>query len=1098
MLTTLTIFTVRTYAQSSTGDTRVTLNMKNTPLKSVFSEITRQTKIYFLGNSDRLDQNEEYTINVENETVNNVLTKLLGNKGFIWTIKDNTVLIQKSIENILTNKQHIPFPIDTSISVSGIVINKKGEPIIGATVLVKGGHLGTTTTSNGSFKIVGVKPNASIVVTNVAYLTREIYLHGKNNIGSIQLEQYVSILDEAQIIAYGKTSRRLNTGNAVTINEEDIQKQPINNPLYALQGRVAGLEITPTSGLAGAAVNLQIRGNNSLNFKTEPLVVVDGLPIVNNTAALGHQDLSQISTLSFINPSEIESISVLKDADATSIYGSRGANGVILITTKKGKSGQTKINLNVQSGWGQVSKKIDVLNTQQYLQYRKESYVNRDIDIDEEPLSTANADIKYWNQNRYTDWQKSLIGGTAKYNDLQGSIMGGTATIQYLIGGNYHKETTVFPGKNSDQKGSGHLSLTGISPNEKFRSTVSLTYMSDHNTLPSIDYTNNAITLSPNAPTLYNPDGKLNWEPFTNGLSSWNNPLVELSRPYDAKVTNLVGSADFNYELLESLNLKLQLGYSELRGNSFIKKNPFIDRPPESINDDAEVSFNENSVKNLSIEPQLNYIININKSAITILIGGSIQSTNQQNEAINAGGYKSDALLKNLAAATNYYLTNSSSEYKYVAAFARLNYNWNGKYLINLTGRRDGSSRFGPGKQFGCFGSVGVAWIFTQEHFVRSAIPFISFGKLRFSYGSSGNDGIGDYAYLERYQSLGVTDFYQGTRGYTSTGLFNNDYAWEVTKKMEAGLETGFLKDRILFTVSYFRNRSNNQLIQYPFTSIAGPGQPYYNLPALIQNMGMEFTLNTENIKSKTFNWTTSFNLTRNRNKLLSYPDIQNSAFRQAQVGKPFYGDIRVYKSAGVNEETGVYQFKTIDGKITSNPQDFSRLDNGQYVHIYTGSKFYGGISNTFTYKNFGLDIFVQFNKQIGANPYSQYLLRSGRVAMNVPLALLNTWKESGDKTQFQKNGYNPFFNYLISTNNFTLSDWSYVNASFIRFKNISLSYSIPDRLIKSMKIQNMKFFMHGQNFFTITKYKGFDPETKSMGSLPPLRVITLGINMTM
>jgi TonB-linked SusC/RagA family outer membrane protein len=891
----------------------------------------------------------------------------------------------------------------------------------------------------------------------------------------------------------------------VSIKAEDIEKQPINNPLYALQGRVAGLVVTPTTGLAGGAVNLQIRGQNSLNPGGTPLIVIDGLPVVNNIQGLGHLGLLQLSALSFINPNEIESISVLKDADATSVYGSRGANGVILITTKKGKIGQTKIDVNIQNGWANVAKKVKLLNTSEYLRLRREGYANAGIDfINTFPFgnpaytSLVAQDLFLWDTTRYTDWQKELIGGTARYQDIQGSISGGTPTLQYLIGGNYHKETTVFPGDNSDQKGSVHMGLTGGTLNQKFSATVTASYMTDHNTLPGSDFTRQAVTLSPDAPAPYTSEGSLNWAIGPTGVRSWDNPYADLFKLYDGKVNNLVGSASIQYKLFPFLTLKAQAGYNELKGASFRMVAPFAGRSPEEMNGFASSNFNTSSVKSQSFEPQINYHSQINKGVIDLLVGGAIQNTITEDQLLNASGFTSDALLRNLASATNITGSNTSSQYRYCALFSRLSYNWENKYLLNLSARRDGSSRFGPGNQFGNFGSLGIAWIFTQEPFIRSNIPFISYGKFRFSYGSSGNDGIGDYQYLERYQPVTGLDPYLGATGYRTTGLFNSYYAWEVTRKMEWGLETGFLKDRILFSTSYFRNRSGNQLLGYPLPSMAGPGRLLYNLPALIQNTGIEFTLNTENIKSKYFSWSTSINFTRNRNKLLAYPNLTNSPYYvNNDIGQPFTGISKVYNYAGVDPVSGKYQFKDSQGKITLTPEDPSRLDGGKYLRVMLDPQFYGGFSNTFTYKGISLEILFQFVKRNGVNPLSTYLFSAGYSKNNLPIDFLNRWQKQGDVAEIQK-VYGVTNNSLReATNRVLQSNLIYVDASFIRLKNISLSYSIPLLWSRKMHLQNLRVYFQGQNLWTFTKYKGLDPETQSMGSLPPLRVLTAGVNIT-
>jgi TonB-linked SusC/RagA family outer membrane protein len=881
------------------------------------------------------------------------------------------------------------------------------------------------------------------------------------------------------------------------VKAEDIEKQPVNNPLYALQGRIAGLQVTPSTGLAGAPVRLQIRGRNSLLFETEPLVVIDGLPVANNITGLGHDGYvsNQFSYLSFINPNEIESMEILKDADATSIYGSRGANGVILITTKKGKSGSSKIDINMQTGWADVSNMMNMVSLTQYLDIRKEAFSNNNLNLSALPINRSNVDVKFWNPNRYTNWQKVLIGKTSRYTDVQGQISGGSVGIQYLIGANYHKETTVFPGNSADQKGSTHISLTGVSPNAKFKATVTTSYMMDKNTLPQVDFTQTAIILPPNAPAPFNADGSLNWEPLPSGEISWNNPYALLYRTYQSDIKNILLSADISYRIHPSITLKTQIGYNDLNGNAFNKNYPFTGRPPQEINSDGYATFTSNNSKGMSIEPQIQYSTTISKGNLNVLLGSSIQNTKSESQNIFAYGFKSDGLMKNLSSAISYNLNNTTLQYKYAAVFGRLNYNLDNKFIVNLNIRRDGSSRFGPGNQFGNFGSIGAAWIFSEDPFTKSVLPFISFGKLRFSYGTSGNDAIQDYGYFERYQSINVNDPYLGTRGYSTLGLFNSSYAWETTRKIELSLETGLFKDKIFLTTSYFRNRSDNQLQSYPYPSSSGPGSALVNIPALVQNMGIELTLNTENIKTSSFKWSTSINFTRNRNKLISYPDIQSSAYYRSIIGQPFYGQSLAFNSAGVDPQTGMYQFKTIDGKIVSDPEDISRQDGGQYLHIFTEPKFYGGITNTFTYKRISLDVFFQFNKQTVLTPYDPFLRVAGGFR-NLPAEFSSRWKKTGDVTNIQKVFITRPFEYESAINRLIQSNSYYVDGSFIRLKNFSLSYSISTRAIQKMRIQNLRVYAQGQNLWTVTKYKGLDPETKSL-SLPPLRVVTMGINVT-
>jgi TonB-dependent SusC/RagA subfamily outer membrane receptor len=403
-----------TYAYAQ--EKRVTLNESNTPLKEIFSEISRQTQMYFFADASLLDQEHRYTINVKNGTLDNVLSKLLGSQ-FNWTFNKNMIrLTQRAIKPIVSSAVLLNrIGGDTLITIKGRIVDEKGNPIPGASVIVAGSKNGTSTSNEGEFILSDVKKNAIIAVSSVAFLTQTIPVQGKTTLQAIVMKPYVSTLDETVIVAYGTTTQRYNTGNVTTIKAADIEKQPVNNPLYALQGRVPGMIITPTSGMAGGSVSVQIRGKNSLNANSEPLYVVDGLPYNNTIPGIaGGPGLDYLSALNFINPADIESIDVLKDADATAIYGSRGANGVIVITTKKGKTGASKVDVSFRNGWMNVNKKLNLLNTRQYIAMRKEALTNDgSIDLLNNPdYESVYPDLMVWDQNRYTDWQKKLIGGT--------------------------------------------------------------------------------------------------------------------------------------------------------------------------------------------------------------------------------------------------------------------------------------------------------------------------------------------------------------------------------------------------------------------------------------------------------------------------------------------------------------------------------------------------------------------------------------------------------------------------------------------------------------------------------------------------------------
>ncbi|WP_449436326.1 TonB-dependent receptor plug domain-containing protein [Pedobacter steynii] len=492
---------------------KITLNQNRASLKQIFAEIKKQTGYDVFYQAGYVKEDKVIKANFLNTPLEEVMEKCLEGQPLSFTIDEKTVLIKAKDPTFLDRLADHWAAID----VHGRVVDKEGKSLKGATVKVKGTDRSVNTNGYGIFELKDVEEEAVLVISFVGYQSIEVNIKVKGvgdnlirTLGIIILEPSISKLDEVVVMAYGTTSQRLNTGNIASVKASEIEKQPVSNPLYALQGRVPGLIVTPTTGLPGGAVKLQIRGKNSLLFQTEPLIVIDGLPIVSNIGELGHQfsganilDITRgMSSLNFINPNDIESIDVLKDADATSIYGSRGANGVILITTRKGKEGKTKIDINMQGGLAMLPRKLKLLNTDQYIDLRKEAFLNSGLDIDNLPVNRSNMDLKLWDQHRYTDWQEVLLGRTAKYNDFQGSASGGNANVQYNIGGNYHRETTVFVGNNADQKGGARISLTGVSSNQKFRVNLNASYLSDKNRLPGIDFTNVALTLPPNAPLI--------------------------------------------------------------------------------------------------------------------------------------------------------------------------------------------------------------------------------------------------------------------------------------------------------------------------------------------------------------------------------------------------------------------------------------------------------------------------------------------------------------------------------------------------------------------------------------------------------------------
>jgi TonB-linked SusC/RagA family outer membrane protein len=1068
-------------------DTEVTLNLHSVPFEQALKEIERLTHVKFMYSSDQLGAPSPVTLETTNRPLKDVLDALLTPRHITYNVHEQEASITLKRQgqektNERSELQESDRKRGLPIQLTGTVTDAKtNQPMPGVNVIVKGSTVGTTTDAEGKYAI-NVDKGGVLVFSFIGYKVVEVEI-GEETILSIALEEDVKRLDEVVINAgYYTTTKGTQTGNIGTIQAKDIQIQPVSNPLAAMMGRIPGVEIIQSSGVPGGNFTVRIRGTGSIANGNDPLYVIDGVPFTSGTMSMpetasGFAGVGGTSPLNGINPWDIESIEVLKDADATAIYGSRGANGVILITTKKGKVGGTKVDFNFYTGVGHVARKMNLLNSRKYLEMRHEAFSN-DSDV---PTPANAPDLTVWDTTRFTDWQKELIGGAAHTTDAQLSISGGEKNNQFSIGGGYHKETTVYLGTGGDQRGSVHLNLSNTSPNQKLKTVLTTNYSSSLATLPG-NLTETATTLPPIAPSMYDSIGKMSWE---NWSSVYENPLASTKRIYESRTNNLVGNAIISYAILPNLLVKANTGYTTI-GVSAVTTSPASSKDP-SINPQNSSSFSNTSFRNWILEPQVGWRPKFGNGQFDLLAGGTFLQQGMEGLSQNASGFSSEALMKNIAAASNRsYGTNYYSQYRYQAFFGRVNYSWKGKYIVNFTGRRDGSSRFGPGRQFATFGAAGLAWIFSEEPLVKKVAPVLSFGKLRGSYGVTGNDQLGDYQYLDSYSS--VAGPYQGSIGLQPDRLSNPDFAWESNTKLEAGLELGFTHNRIMTSVSYYQNRSTNQLVGYPLPTTTGFNAIQGNFPAVVQNTGLEIEVTSRNVQSGAFTWTTSVNLTIPKNRLIDFPNLEAfPAYANTYVvGQPL-AILKQLEYTGINQATGVYTFNDVNGDGIYNYLDRQSVG-------FVGRKFYGGFTNHIQFKGFQLDFLFQFVKQTTAN-YTAGFGQPGSMS-NQPDLVLNRWTEPGDQVAIQRFGQNsdPLIAYarLVNSNDFV------TDGSFVRMKNVSLSYSLPTALMEKAHIAGARFFIQGQNLLTFTKYKGIDPETQSNSQLPPIRVITAGVHLTL
>lgn len=1050
----------------------VTYSKQQASLEEIFEAIHAQTGYYFYYKSDVLKRSKPVSLSVKDAPLLQVLQVCFVGQPLQYEITNDVIVVTEKAPSTTR---------DTSwIAVRGRVVNEQGDGIGGATLQVVSIQRMTSTDGSGQFSFQRIPRESVLEVSSVGYVSRTVAVDGSTEL-VIRLVVADTKLDEVQVVAYGTQSRRFNTGNVSRVSSKELAIQPVSNALAALHGRVPGLVIQQTTGVPGGGISVQLRGQNSLRPNgNDMLYLVDGVPFPSSTLASPFTSVvvQGGNPLSVLNPADIESIEVLKDADATAIYGSRGANGVMLITTKKGSAGKTALDINVYQGWGRLTRTMDMLSRRQYLDMRLEAFKN-----DGGSPQPYHVDLTQWDTSRYTDWQKELVGGTARFTNAEASFSGGTGGTSWLLSSTYRRETTVFPGDFADQKGSVHLNLSHVSEDKRFHTAVTASYVSDRNNLIYTDLLSTALLLQPVAPALYQPDGALNWE-----RSTWTNPLSHTRGRYLGQTQNLMSNANMSYRLARIATFRVQGGYTSYQlDESNLQPSTSFDPAYNML---GMASFSAARLTTWIVEPQLDLQTSWDQLQVNVLLGATWQQSRRTGQRLEASQYASDAVLDNPAAAGQLALQDVIDNlYRYQALFGRVQFNWQQRYLLNLTGRRDGSTRFGPGNRYGVFGAIGAGWIMSQEKWWKRLPTAFHFAKLRASYGTTGNDQIGEYGYLPLW--MFTNNRYDGHPALQPSNLFNPAYQWEINRKLEVGAEFGLFKDRAFVGISYYQNRSSNQLVGYPLPLLTGFPSVQANLDALVENKGWEFEVAGTVVQSEKLRWKVSANASLPRTRLLKFPDLEGSSYRtRYAIGVPLKL-VQAFRWVGVDPATGIHQMEDVDknGQLTF-PQDASRLLPVQVRLI-------AGISNTLEWKGFQVDVFFQGQVQDGYT-FERYFTMPGS-GSNQPSYVLDRWQQPGDRARYQR--FSQLFSgpvYQAYDQYRTYADQTVGDASFVRLKNLSIAYRIPPAHLTALKLKQVQVYLQGQNLLTFTKYRGVDPEAQSFRNIPPLRVWVFGLRLTL
>ncbi|MBE0651300.1 MAG: TonB-dependent receptor [Bacteroidales bacterium] len=971
--------------------------------------------------------------------------------------------------------------------ITGTVVDIKGEPLVGVSIMVKGTTLGTTTDLNGKFSLSANVENPVLQVSYIGFSTRDVKVTGTGPL-RIVLSESIEALNEVVVVGYGSQHRKDLTGSIAVVQPKDLTSTPVSSVGDALEGRAAGVQII-SSGVPGNDPTFLIRGVGTVN-DASPLFVINGVPV---SSGIGQ-----------LNMNDIASIQVLKDASATAIYGSRGANGVIIITTKQGEAGKPSINVNYFFGIQEAAKMIPMLNAEQYATLDNEMMAN--AGMAQNPAFANPASF-----GKGTNWLGSLFT-QAPENNMSLSYSGGSKTSNYYVSANYidqkgivintgYKKLTLQLNSNSD-----------IRKNLKFGNAITLSYNHNYSGNYNIQDALLALPVRP----IYAPDGTYSGP---GGQSIWYGNIVNpvgMAKTVDNTTDgyNIIGSIFGELEIINGLKLKSTVG---LQGNFW---NTRTWAPAyqwgSSSNPNAELNEQYNKSITWNWDNTLTYVKEFGKNNITAMIGTSAQENNYHFLNGSVQSFASDLTQQMANGTSNPTVGGDASSWSLLSYMGRINYNYADKYLLTATLRRDGSSRFGSGNKWGMFPSVSAAWRISKENFFKD-VTFVNDLKIRAGWGITGNQNIGNYSFAAALQTYAYNFNNTPVSAVVPEIMPNPNIQWEEQKQADIGIDASLFNGRINFTLDGYVKNTDKMLVPMAVPITTGYSDvtvPYINAGKM-QNKGWEFTINTNNLTGK-FKWSTSVTVSYNQNKVVSINDTVpmptgsiglNYYLALIQAGVPineFYGYVAdgIFQTqADVNNHA--LQTPGNDPYNRTSPGDIRYLDlNNDGVindkdRTFLGNpnpRFIFSMNNNFSYQGFDLSVFLQGvsgNKILNANRlYDESMYTS----FNQTTAVLGRWTGPGTSNTMPRAVYND------PNNNSRPSSRYIEDGSYLRIKNVTFSYTIPKKDLKLLYLNSARVYVSVENLYTFTKYSGFDPEVGVTGIdnsvYPVSRTFSVGVNL--
>lgn len=997
-------------------------------------------------------------------------------------------------------------------TISGTITDDKKEPLIGASVLVKGTSTGTISDVSGVFSFSIPANGTTLIISYTGYASKEIAIGASNNY-NVMLEQEAIDLSDIVIVGYGTQSKKELTGSVSKITSETISRLPVTGVDQALQGQAPGVQVTSASGTPGASVSIRVRGPSSISAGNQPLYVVDGIPI--NTGSYSQIGVGgqQTNALADLNPADIESIDVLKDAAAASIYGSRASNGVVIITTKRGKQQKTQISLNTYRGTQEVWKTIDPLTGPEYVALLQEGVKARyGATIIPSQLGLRNLDA---DPSTYptTNWFDEIFQ-SAPISQTDLNISGGTDRTKFFVSGSVFDQGGVVKGSSFDRY-SFRMNLDNL-VTDKFKIGVSTGFSRSHNT--RIQNDNNiygvlstALLLGSHIPVL-NADGTYGRD----ANASIENPVANAVEPtYDVYTNRLLSNIFGELTILEGLTFRssFSVDYLNLRDDRFT---PASHIQAAGVNGRGQQGFS--SDLNLVNENYFSYRKAFGKLNLDALVGNSVQTSQFESMYGEGENYPGKTIRELNAASVKKDVTSSKSAWGLNSYFSRLNMNWAGKYFISGSIRADGSSRFGANNRWGVFPSASAAWRLSEESFFPES-KILSEVKLKASWGRRGNQDIANFA--SRALIAPGANYLQRA-GLAPTQLGNPNLTWEEREDFDLGLEIALFESKLELTVDAYQGTTNQLLLNRPLVGASGFTGIQENIGS-IRNKGIDIGLTTTNVETKNILWTTNFNISFFDNEILKLAGTPFAAGFASWVAEgEALGSFRGYRTVGIfqtqaeidalnakakeltGRSTAVYQstltrpgdiqFKDInnDGVITSDDQEILGDANPNY---------YGGVTNTIQAYGFDLSFFFQYS--IGNFVFNN--TRAFSEGMNSVFGQANTVKNRW--TPQNTNTTMPRAVFQDPNNNRRVSDRFVEDASYVRLKNVTFGYTFPTKLLDKIKMRSARIYVTGQNLLTFTNYSGFDPEVSTFGetntapgtdflTFPQSRSLLVGLNI--